>query len=141
MPRKIKGQRPITGFFLVSSATQGVKESVQPTTDRPVGPTINSQTASTTPDLTQQLNITEGRTPSNIAASTQPDLLQPTNETEKEPFDSVTKINDGEWYNNRKIDLKWLLQSNKCLSVSKKAKNGRLRSVIICHVCAARPPK
>ena len=115
----------------MSSATQGIKESVQ----RPAAPIINSQTACTQ-DLTQQLNITERRAP-DIAASTQPDLLQPTNETEKEPFDSITKINDGEWYNNRKIDLKWLLHSNKCLSVSRKAKNGRLRFVITCHVCAA----
>ena len=81
--------------------------------------------------------MTEGRAPSDTAASAEPDLLQRTNEREKEVFDSVTTINDREWVIIKQIVLKWLLQSKRCLSVSRKAMNRRLRSVIIFLVCAA----
>ena len=70
--------------------------------------------------LTQQLNRTEGKTPSDAAASTEPDLLQSTNESEMEAFDSVTTINERQ---SMKIILKLLLQLKRCLFVSRKAMN------------------
>ena len=106
--------------------------AMRPAATRPI---INSKKTST-PDLIQKPNRIEGRTLSDTAASTEPEIY----------YNLQTKVRRSHLLLSQQSmigsgmitgKLKWLTQSKRYLSVSRKAMNCRFRSVILCHVCAA----
>jgi hypothetical protein len=56
-------------------------------------------------------------------------------ETSETPSDERNEVEG--WYKNKKINLNWLLETNKCLSVSKDKFGDRTRPSVTCLVCAS----
>ena len=56
-------------------------------------------------------------------------------ETSETPSDERNEVEG--WYKNKKINLNWLLEANKCLSVSKYKFGDRTRPSVTCLVCAS----